>query len=407
MADGTRTTDRRLRADSLGHGSSPVSSCGWASPGSAGCCGRTDPPRAGFDLALLLEGARRVLAGETPYDPAMLAGASPDAVELFYSYPPPVAQAMRSSPWLPDGVVLVLWGVGATLGFGVGRRRRLAVWSGYPPLPDGGAGRSPSRRWCCRSRSRSCSATSTPGIRSLYGALLLAALPGATPPDAARGRCRGRDHLDRQAPPGAAAACGSRCAPGASAAGPGAACSSRPSSPDWRSSRSASSSAASSRGSTTCRSCEPARAPASSTPATSARSRSSGRPPARRPALRWIQVAVVAAAAVATVFAAVRVRDPILSVGIVVTASLVVLPVTWYHYPVALMPVAAALAIRDPRSRPWVAAALVLVDVGDPVPAARLGRGRVVLFAAWRAQGRGAKPPRRREPATASHRADG
>ena len=32
-------------------------------------------------------------------------------------------------------------------------------------------------------------------------------------------------------------------------------------------------------------------------------------------ALRWIQVAVVAAAVVATVFAAVRVRDPILSVG--------------------------------------------------------------------------------------------
>ena len=32
-------------------------------------------------------------------------------------------------------------------------------------------------------------------------------------------------------------------------------------------------------------------------------------------ALRWIQVAVVAAAVVATVFAAIRVRDPMLSVG--------------------------------------------------------------------------------------------
>ena len=87
MADGTRTTDRRLRADSLGP---------WVITGLVVWLGvawigwtlwQNSPPRAGFDLALLLEGARRVLAGETPYDPAMLAGASPDAVELFYSYP--------------------------------------------------------------------------------------------------------------------------------------------------------------------------------------------------------------------------------------------------------------------------------------------------------------------------------
>ena len=39
----------------------------------------------------------------------MLAGGSPSATELFYSYPPPVAQAMQLVACLPDGVVLLLW----------------------------------------------------------------------------------------------------------------------------------------------------------------------------------------------------------------------------------------------------------------------------------------------------------
>src|SRR4051794_8708381 len=77
------------------------------------------PPRAGFDLALLLRGARSIGAGQSPYDPAMLAGGSPAATELFYSYPPPVAQALRVVAWLPDGIVLLLWGAGATLGLGL------------------------------------------------------------------------------------------------------------------------------------------------------------------------------------------------------------------------------------------------------------------------------------------------
>ena len=64
------------------------------------------------------------------------------------------------------------------------------------------------------------------------------------------------------------------------------------------------------------------------------------------------------------------------------------LPVTWYHYPVALMPVAAALAIRDPRSRPWIALAIVLVDVGIvALPLVWVGVA-VVLYAAWMASRR-------------------
>ena len=59
-----------------------------------------DPPTAGFDLALLLEAGRRVAEGASPYDPALIDGASVAATSLFYSYPPPVAagHAARRRP---------------------------------------------------------------------------------------------------------------------------------------------------------------------------------------------------------------------------------------------------------------------------------------------------------------------
>ena len=53
----------------------------------------TEPPTAGFDLALLTEAARRIGAGASPYDPELVGGAPVAAPSLFYSYPPPVAQA--------------------------------------------------------------------------------------------------------------------------------------------------------------------------------------------------------------------------------------------------------------------------------------------------------------------------
>ncbi len=74
----------------------------------------TDPPTAGFDLALLTEAARRTGAGMSPYDPALIEGASVAAPSLFYSYPPPVAQAMRVLAWMPDALVLLVWGIAAT-----------------------------------------------------------------------------------------------------------------------------------------------------------------------------------------------------------------------------------------------------------------------------------------------------
>ena len=77
-----------------------------------------NPPAAGFDLELLLEAARRMAAGRSPYDPSAVAGGL-EARDLFYSYPPVVAQALVPLSGLPGWVVLSLWIAGAALGLGV------------------------------------------------------------------------------------------------------------------------------------------------------------------------------------------------------------------------------------------------------------------------------------------------
>jgi len=74
------------------------------------------PRRAGFDLELLLGAGRRVAGGETPYDAGMLAGRAPSAVDLFYSYPPPVAQYLSLFAAIPSPVMLVAWGIAAGVG---------------------------------------------------------------------------------------------------------------------------------------------------------------------------------------------------------------------------------------------------------------------------------------------------
>lgn len=87
----------------------------------------TSPRTAGFDLELLLEAGRRIAAGQSPYDPALIAGAAVQAESLFYSYPPPVAQAFRILAGAPSGVVLFATAIGATValiavGVAIGRR---------------------------------------------------------------------------------------------------------------------------------------------------------------------------------------------------------------------------------------------------------------------------------------------
>lgn len=66
------------------------------------------PRSAGFDLELLLQAGRDVAAGRSPYDPTMVAGSVPGATDLFYSYPPPVAQAMSLFAGLPSAVMFTL-----------------------------------------------------------------------------------------------------------------------------------------------------------------------------------------------------------------------------------------------------------------------------------------------------------
>jgi hypothetical protein len=76
----------------------------------------TDPRTAGFDLELLLRAGREVAAGRSPYDPAIVAGAAPVAERLFYSYPPIVAQFMAIFAGVSSGLMLAAWDAAAVLG---------------------------------------------------------------------------------------------------------------------------------------------------------------------------------------------------------------------------------------------------------------------------------------------------
>lgn len=68
------------------------------------------PQTAAFDLELLLQAGRDVAAGRSPYDPAMVAGTTPGAADLFYSYPPPIAQVMSLFAGVPSSVMYAgLW----------------------------------------------------------------------------------------------------------------------------------------------------------------------------------------------------------------------------------------------------------------------------------------------------------
>ena len=85
--------------------------------------------------------------------------------------------------------------------------------------------------------------------------------------------------------------------------------------------------------------------------------------------VRTLHLAVAAAALLATLGGALAIRDSLTSLAVAAVASLVVLPVTWYHYPVALIPFAVAAVARSrgtaaaaPTLR-LVAAALVVATL--------------------------------------------
>ncbi len=341
------------------------------------------PPRAGFDLALLLEAGRRVLAGESPYAPEMLAGNAPTSTSLFYSYPPPVAQAMTLFAGLPNGIALVLWGLGATIGLA------LAAWQISRALGRSGPG----------------TALRTVAVAPLvlaftiallfgnldawyplmYGALVLAVLPGAS-----RGMLVGAglavatisiarlhpasllawiaarallDHGGPQARVLAAALVAGALIVLASLAFGGVA--------PWLDY------ALVVRAGAGADLVDPRNlAPVSLLG--QALHLDVG-------TLRLVQVVIAGVAVLASVLAAIRVRDPVASLAIAIAASLVLLPVTWIHYPVALIPLGLAIAIRSPASRPMVILAVVLADLAITFGPLLWVGVAVLLVAAYRA----------------------
>lgn len=63
----------------------------------------------GFDLELLLEAARDLAEGRSPYAADLLEGGPPVSTDLFYSYPPPVGQVLIPLAQVPLVAMLVLW----------------------------------------------------------------------------------------------------------------------------------------------------------------------------------------------------------------------------------------------------------------------------------------------------------
>jgi hypothetical protein len=97
-----------------------AAAAGWATIGWLAVQLFTDQPRrAAFDLDLLLRAGRAVAAGGSPYDPGIVAGQAPRAVDLFFSYPPIVGQAMVPLAGLPLGLVYFAWSIAAIALFAV------------------------------------------------------------------------------------------------------------------------------------------------------------------------------------------------------------------------------------------------------------------------------------------------
>lgn len=84
----------------------------WATMAVLGVIMFNATPRiAAFDLDLLVAAGRAVGAGQPAYDPGLVQGVVPDAVDLFYSYPPIVAQVLAPFSGLPLGLIAILWSV--------------------------------------------------------------------------------------------------------------------------------------------------------------------------------------------------------------------------------------------------------------------------------------------------------
>ena len=105
--------------------------------------------------------------------------------------------------------------------------------------------------------------------------------------------------------------------------------------------------------------------------------------------VRTLQIPIAIAAVVAALASGALVRDRLLGLAIAAVASLVILPVTWYHYPVALIPfgiAAVARASEGPsanRTAALVGAAVVIASLSIAwVPGVWVGVGALVAAVA-------------------------
>ena len=322
---------------------------------------------AGFDLELLLDAGRAVAAGRSPYDPDMLSGSSPTSTSLFYSYPPPIAQALSPLASVPSPVMLGAWWVVAAAGAlaaGEGLRRRLA----------------PSRRPLETAIALAASLPLTLPLAvgllfgnldawfpMLYGVMLLAAVAPSSGTVLAGGLAlvvaslklhpaslglwflvrarRSRDGGARRVV--AVSAAGGAAVLALSLALGGSAL--------WRDY------ALVVQAGTGAEFIDPRNAG----PASVIASLLGG----GEGLARALQVVVSLAAVGITAVAAWRLDDQLESLTLAAVASLVTLPVTWYHYPSALIPFALAAVLRAPtavagRVRILVAAAGLVAAVG-------------------------------------------
>ncbi len=356
-----------------------------------------NPPAAGFDLELLLTAARRVGAGASPYDPNAVAHGV-QARDLFYSYPPFVAQLLAPLAGLPTWLVLTGWCLGAGAGLvliaallarsPIGRPAMAApalaldsallalaaapfffpfavallfgnvdAWFpllfGAAALALAGSGGVPSR------------AISIAGGMALAVAAAVKLHPGTMVVWlAARRPGAGTRRLDWTVIPVAFATGMTILAVSLLVGGVG----------PWRDYL----------GYLSLGSAADLASRVNIGPASQLALLAGDSGLARPLAFVFAGLAVVATIAVARL-----VRDSLESLNWAIVASLIVLPVTWYHYPVALIPVALAAWTRSrgtARARSVsvaLAAAVVVADVAVALPVA-LWLGVVLLFVAVR-----------------------
>ena len=370
----------------------------------------TNPRTAGFDLELLLRAGRDVAAGRSPYDPAMVAGAAPVAERLFYSYPPVVAQVMSVFAPVPSPVMFALWTASAVAGLGLVARSLAARYA---------AGVAPNVVALVAVAVAPLVFPFAIGLvfgnldvffPVLFGLVLLGVLPPTT----------------------RAASAGSGVA-----ATIGAVSKLHPASIGlWLLARSRSAMAARRAVvaavvalivvvglslfvggvqpwidyATVVRAGSGADLvdPRNAGPAAQVALLVGGGGSGAEMLARTLQIPVTIAALLATVVVALRVSDPVGSLAWAAVASLVVLPVTWYHYPSALIPFAIVAVLRartigphGPEALGLVVAAAVVAAIGIAwLPLIYVAIGLVLV--AVRISGRDAPASRATSPAEAT-----